>query len=1255
MIGLVRAADLDRWASRITSAPEFPRLVRRLVHATGRGLQKVDFPADESIRLAGWDGKVLANEASPFVPAGFSAWEMGTNQNPRAKANEDYIKRTDNPAGVDPAQATFIFVTPRRWPGRDAWIAEKRAEGKWKDVIALDAESLAQWLEGAPGVAAWFGPVVGAVPTDVRALEADCETFNAETKPAFTLSGLLVGRDAEREKLLGLLQGPPLAIEISATTTAEAVAFVGACIESLPEDERDPLWARAIWVDSSAGLRAIAAADRSLIVAASGELQGLSGQHHRIVTKTSRGRNAPNAMELGPQPVSALVDYLAKLGMDRNDAYERCQEAGGYLERVRHALFVVAPPAPAWATGPAAVAVAAIILVGEWDEKYETDKAVVTAISGMSYEELVRAVTAYQTGPAPLVSRAGSVWKVYARPTVWMYLEPFLTTRQLQTFLDAAREVLLEPDPRFELEPKERWMAEMHDKRRAHSDHLREGLANGLVHAAALGRDDSACYAGRRAQVWVDSACHRLFERRAEEAFWRRIRGELRELAEASPDQFLSALEVDLVEARPQVCDLFEEEGDHGGCLHSDLLWALELVVWAPEYVSRAALVLAKLAELDPGGRWSNRPHASLAQIMLPLQPQCTLTADERGQLFRLVTERVPRAGWNLGKALMPKGSTIVTYTARPQLRTWAPAERRQPVLVADYWAEIQAISERLLELAGDDAKRWDFLLSQLKSFLPPLMERVLQGAEDFGRRVRGQERLLFWARLRKLLHHHNQFSRKEKVDWVYSREILDRLEVLYASLTPTDLIEQVSWLFAFQVARPIDVAPDWREEAKRVESDRMAAAEALAKLDVNVLSTELPRFQNHRLLGYCLGRSSNAVAIETTLLSRGANSEAPPERDLARGFAAARYEVEPDKFLRRWCSRESLDFLSERGTATIAQALPSVPAVWDVVEAAGPTCSDLFWREVSLHVFDRPQDAERGARCLLSVGRALTAIDLLAMNIKGEWLAGKGDVQLVVEALKAGVHDANANRDDAQRVAFEIAELIKLLAESKRIEIADLMNLEWIYFGVLEYQAQHELVIYQHLISEPELLLQLISLMYVPEGESREERPEPTEPERAAAEQAWRVLNDWKPFGAVAPAAMPGAADLLKIVDRIRKLAAERRHGGIVDDYVGKALASAPLGVDGAWPHESVREILERYDSKALTEGFVSGKFNLRGTTSRSPGDGGDQERELAAQYAAWQRALVARYPRTAALLGRMAERYRSDANSEDIDVRRR
>lgn len=1255
MIGIIRAEDLDRWASRITAAPEFPRLVRLLVHATARGLRQIDFPADEAVRLAGWDGKVLTDEASPCIPADFSVWELGTGNDPRDKANDDYSKRTRNPLGVDPRQAAFVFATPRRWPGKEAWVAEKRAEGRWKDVMAIDAESLAQWLERAPAVAAWLAPVVGAVLTDARALEAVCDAFRNATKPALDLSGLLVGRDSDRAKLLALLQGPPLVIEISATTVTEATAFVGACIESLPEHECDSLWARAIWMDSSAGFRTIAISDRPLIVITSGELPVTGTQHHLVRACTTRGSGIGNAIELGAQPISALVEYLAKQGLDRNDAYERCQEAGGYLERVRHTLLAVALAVPEWAAPAVGVTVAAAILIGEWDESYEMDKAIVSAIAGIEYEQFIRAVTPLQSGPSPLISRAGTVWKVYARLTAWKLLEPSLTTCQLEMFLQSAQDVLLEPDPRFELPPNERWMASVHGKRRVHSIHLRNGLAGGLLHAAVLGRDDSACYAGRRAQSWIDGACHRLFKKRGELGFWRHIHGELRELAEASPDQFLAALEADLAQAQPQICELFEEEGEFGGCLHSDLLWALELLAWAPEYVGRAALALAALAERDPGGRWSNRPHRSLTEILLPWKPQCSATVAERKQLFTLITQRIPKVGWDLGKSLMPSQTTVISPSARPKLRAWPEEKEGKPVLTTDYWAEIQSISEQLLELAGNDPERWYFLLSSLNSFMPPLKERVLLGAEELGRQIEDDNRFLFWTLLRKLLHHHNQFSSEEKVEWVYPREILGRLEALYASFTPRDPISQLAWLFAFHVERPTDVVLDWREEQEKTSAAQAAAAETLAGLDLNALIAALPRFENHRMLGYCLGRSSRAEAIEPALLRQCAASANEQERELARGFSAARYGADPGGFLRRWCSRESPDFISEHAAATMLQGLPASPEIWDAVEAAGPLCRESFWKEAYIHLFDRPRDAERVVRNLLSVGRALAAIDLLAANTKDGWLAGDGDVRLVVEVLNAGVAEANANPTHGQRVAYDIARLIKALADSKRLELGELMHLEWIYFGVLEHQAQHDLVIYQHLISDPELLLQLIALIYIPEGESREGRPEPSESERAAATQAWRILNEWKPFASTSPHEMPSAGDLVAIVERVRKLAAERRHTGIVDDHLGKALASSPPGTDGVWPHESVREVLERYGSEVLADGFVVGKRNLRGVTSRSPGDGGEQERQLAAQYETWQRALAVSNPRTSAMLGLLAKGYRSEATREDVEARKR
>lgn len=40
-----------------------------------------------------------------------------------------------------------MFVSSRNWPKKNQWVEKRKAEGHWKDVKALDASDLEQWLE----------------------------------------------------------------------------------------------------------------------------------------------------------------------------------------------------------------------------------------------------------------------------------------------------------------------------------------------------------------------------------------------------------------------------------------------------------------------------------------------------------------------------------------------------------------------------------------------------------------------------------------------------------------------------------------------------------------------------------------------------------------------------------------------------------------------------------------------------------------------------------------------------------------------------------------------------------------------------------------------------------------------------------------------------------------------------------------------------------------------------------------------------
>src|ERR1043166_3744533 len=144
----IRANDVERWVSHnIPARSRLAVFLRTLVHSTGNGLTKVDFPGNDDAERPGWDGFVEASEGTPWVPAGRSGWEVGTSEDCKAKAEGDFDKSVTALDKKERAATTFVFVTPRRWQGKVAWVGAKKAKRLWKDVRAYDASDLEQWLE----------------------------------------------------------------------------------------------------------------------------------------------------------------------------------------------------------------------------------------------------------------------------------------------------------------------------------------------------------------------------------------------------------------------------------------------------------------------------------------------------------------------------------------------------------------------------------------------------------------------------------------------------------------------------------------------------------------------------------------------------------------------------------------------------------------------------------------------------------------------------------------------------------------------------------------------------------------------------------------------------------------------------------------------------------------------------------------------------------------------------------------------------
>ena len=130
----------------------------------------------------------------------------------------------------------------------------------------------------------------------------------------------------------------------------------------------------------------------------------------------------------------------------------------------------------------------------------------------------------------------------------------------------------------------------------------------------------------------------------------------------------------------------------------------------------------------------------------------------------------------------------------------------------------------------------------------------------------------------------------------------------------------------------------------------------------------------------------------------------------------------------------------------------------------------------------------------------------------------------------------------------------------------------------------------------------------------------------------------------------------LAKWISTVRQSCAELGLSEIADLCIGKLLACAPVGNDGVWPCEPVRDVMEEIQSESLMNGARTGVYNSRGAHWR--GEGGDQERALAEKYRKWGQAIQVSHPFVASkLLMDLAGTYDHHASLEDSEagIRRR
>jgi transcriptional regulator with XRE-family HTH domain len=1246
----VNADDLAKWP-HFDRIANLPALLSKLIRATLGAAVDLHFPSDENVVRSGWDGTTRADQASPYVPEGWAGWEIGTQREGIAgKATEDYEKRTADPGVIVPANSTFIFVTPRHWSEKDEWAEARRKEGVWRNVRVYDGTDLVHWIELHPAVGLWLAKHLGKRPSETRELDEMWEEWSQATQWPLTPELVLSDRDQDAADLLRWLRAEPSVYTLQAETVEEAVAFFHATLQMLPPDIAAHYQARCLVAETAEAARMIADATPPLIIVLLDPAPGLAQRiekkgHYVLLAYDGTPNAAGKTHQLGRPTRDGIRHALVESGIAEARAYALARDCGRSLAILRRLIPAAPGPLPVWAQQPPSRSLLAAMLAGSWDDEAPADQAQLARLAGCPYDEFTRSLTPYFGAFDHPLRKIGPIWRMASVRDAWMLLARYLSPTDVSQFEAVAIEVLGSADPRYEMKPDERWLADIKGVRPEFSASLRHGVGEVLILLALWGdRVQTVSAADRRADAIVRKLLHGADQER-----WWSLSRSFQLLAEASPAAFLDALEHSLGQNDPPVKALFGTDGTpfFGAEYLSGLLGALESLAWSPDQLPRVSLALARLDALDPGGRYLNRPANSLRQIHILWSPQTHATLDQRLRVLDLIRHDESDAAWKLMLGILPGGYD--SFSPVPPAR-WRDFSTEQPeeVTYALVGKGAQAISERLREDVGTSVARWESLLDRLGNVAPDRMAVIDQLSEVENAIRPPDDRKMLRTTIRGLLNHHRQIR---DAGWALPVEELDRLEQIYERLAPADPVERVAWLFETPVRLPHPTPEGWQTDQLEIDAERRKAIKAVFAergLDgVFALARALPDAGD---VGKALAEAGLDDADIEAVLQRSLTSDNPRDREVAHGTIIILFHKRNGPWAAALIQKAQQGQWGDEALLTILCALPQRRGTWDAAHSLGASLERNYWTRAAIYWPDGDSaDLEFAANRLIEVGRARDVLPWASRD-SGKTLPTATLVRLLEEAIRQPASETVGSND---LVMFQhyVTQILTRLDTAPDVSEATLIALEWSYLRVLTYSQRPAKALLKALATQPSLFLQMLQAVYKPSEDTGviEDPPENLVQREAIAKQAHHLLRIWDRVPGTGEDGTIDADALKRWIDEARAAAKAIGRAEVADSRIGNVLSASPVGADGVWPAEAVRSAIDRTKSDDLEAGFVIGRRNRRGVTTRMPGDGGQLERDEAKRYRGWAAALAYAYRRTSKALNALADSYEEDARLED------
>ncbi|MGQ2965943.1 hypothetical protein, partial [Methylophilus sp.] len=875
------------------------------------------------------------------------------------------------------------------------------------------------------------------------------------------------------------------------------------------------------------------------------------------------------------------------------------------------------------------------VLAGAWSTTSELDKEILKDLSQKStydeYESNLRPLLLLEDPP---IDRVKDTWATRSQADAFYFIHQLMGNKEQELFKQSVLKVLgaeaaeLDPEAPFSSAP---------DPAKSYSTWLKNGLANMLLQIVSISEDGGFSVIGASNQAFVDSIIQALpgWGRRHETIV--AISEQLATIAEASPNSFLDALESLLEGESKEVSALFNDSDKSifaKTSPHTYLLWALELLAWDPKHLTKVCELLMRLASIDPGGSTSNRPINSLKEILLPWSPntyaECAHRLDCLDQLIKINAE----LGWELLIKLIPSNHDTSFPTQKPRLRDVTP--RKPEVLTnAIVWKAQGHIVNRAIELAATSESRLTSLIGYISNFGPDERNKSLSTINTFLEQNTSTRESSVWSKLR------DEVKRQEffrTADWALEDSELQKFKTVVEIHQPKDPLIKYTWLFDDWMPH-VGKFEDQLEE--KTESSRIEAVLTIFEHSgVRGIYDLISRTKIKHLVIETLAKCDFSIEIYTQLAPYLLNDEEPSLEAISTLSAVASV-----KFGEAWTRYVSLILQLPSMIQSIRTSLvinwAQNQKTWDFIESLGPEDEMAYWTSLNhLPVTGSKEDLDTAIQKFLNYGKAYQVIYSLYNRTP------EVETQKILQILGTAISEINSNPKLLNHMfSYYLEKILSNLRLRPELKLEDLAKIEFAYINALDHDIK-DLSIHRYIAENPNFYMELISNVFVADGE---EPPESTPATKSQATASFNVLNTLK--------TLPGQSGdhvnfehLENWITEVRSIALLKKRVDITDQYIGHILAHSPIDdSDQLWPHKSVRIVIENLRNEWIENGIAIERFNMRGVFSRGHYEGGIQELNIADRYRNWSDSMVG-FSRTKGLLNRLYDEWVGHAGDADI-----